>query len=653
MHPQSPAYELTKWPPPEDWPVSADKSGEVISRIRDPFFDLTPYAERALRIRFDDKRISASNTTRLKQIVCWWLWGERGALNAISVYSYAITIKPVFLLCSKHNIDVCDLKEKPHLIAELATLVAKSRADTFLMLMDELFHAREQIGFVILDQKDLLRLSKQLPEHQLQQTAYIPPRIWLYQVQRLRACLDDFLTHQTALENLFLFCLDAYVKNYGSIEKACATGVRRDFGPFNSDMSWQHEYVGSFASVADKFGVNDLLRKWLRPHDGHQVNDDVSGIQRLTAYFNLVQAAGLAYILNFTAMRSAEGASLRASCLQTEEDEQFGAVYLIQGVTTKTVRDYSATWITSPSVSSAVRAMEAISWLRAQVASFDPNVRFDREFLEDPMLRMPSYEPWGILGSMARVRGPSARHVPGYSHIIEQYAALFDESQLTITAEDLHIAREITPGLNPEVYAVGKVWPLAFHQLRRTTAVNMVASGLVDLSSLQYQLKHLVRAQALYYGRGHSRLRLNQRSKEEYIRTVYEMLARQADNLKDARYVSPLGPKAKDRILNAVDGKDAKALLKSAKSGQLSIRETLLGLCMKRGPCPYGGIDNIAHCSSCPDALFDSKKEKAIRSLKVVVDNRLHKSPDDSPRRRSLMAQKSSILVALNAIKSK
>jgi hypothetical protein len=558
----------------------------------------------------------------------------------------------MFLLCSKHKVDICDLKHNPQLIAKLVGALAKSSLDTFLMLMDELLHAREQIGFVILDQKDLTMLSKKLPKHQLQQTAYIPPRIWLYQVQRLRACLDDFVLHQTKLEDFFIYCLDAYATNYGSIEKACASGGRR-LGPFNSDSGTAHRYLGPFASIAQEFGVDGLFRKWLRPAEGRQVNEAMVGIQRFSTYFSLVQAAGFAYILNFTAMRSGEGSSLRASCLQSEEDEQFGTAYLIRGATTKTIRDESALWITSPTVAVAVRAMESISWLRAQVASFDPNVYFEEEFVGDPPLQMPCYEPWAFIGEVVRARGPNSKQFLGYDQIISRFPALFETSQLTITAEDLHIAREITPSLDPEIYGVGKVWPLAFHQLRRTTAVNMVASGIVDLSSIQYQLKHLTRAQSLYYGRGYSRLRLNQRSKEEYIRTVYEMLARQADKLTDARYVSPLGHQAKERILNVVEHKDANALLKSARKGQLSIRETLLGLCMKRGPCPYGGIDNVAHCSSCSEALFDRRKRKSISSLKAVIDERLRESSKDSPRRRSLIAQQSSISVALNAIKSK
>ncbi|UOO89776.1 hypothetical protein LVJ82_01955 [Vitreoscilla massiliensis] len=51
---------------------------------------------------------------------------------------------------------------------------------------------------------------------------------------------------------------------------------------------------------------------------------------------------------------------------------------------------------------------------------------------------------------------------------------LFDGKELTITEADLEMANRMTFGLDPEKFAVGKVWPLAWHQLRRTGAVVVV-----------------------------------------------------------------------------------------------------------------------------------------------------------------------------------
>jgi hypothetical protein len=41
---------------------------------------------------------------------------------------------------------------------------------------------------------------------------------------------------------------------------------------------------------------------------------------------------------------------------------------------------------------------------------------------------------------------------------------LFDAEQLRITQADLDLARAMTFGLDPDRFAVGKVWPFAWHR---------------------------------------------------------------------------------------------------------------------------------------------------------------------------------------------
>lgn len=653
IRPDSPLYELTRWPPPNDQPVSTDTAGKVISRVGDDIYDFSSYAKIGCRIRFDDMRLTAVNRRRFKRVVCWWLWGPRGKITAVTVSNYATIIKPLFLLASSLNIDVRDLSAKPDCASLIAPMLGVSMFDTFLMLLNELFVGRAELGFTLLDRRTLTNLVRLMPAHELQQTAYIPPRIWLYQVTQLKACVEDYNQHREKLEDLFDYCLQAYISNYGSVEAACHPDGTHRLGPFCSDVSSPHRYIGPFAESAKQFEVDALLTRWLRPSSGKVVNEDLVGIQRLAAYFNLVQAAGMAHILNFTAMRSIEAKGLRSSCFLTEENEHFGVIYMLRADTSKTIREQGTLWITSPSVEASVRALVSIAKLRVSVAKHDPNVHISEQDLNDPLLYTPSYEPWAVIGEVVRDRGPTARQRLGYDQVLARYPSLLDKEKLSITDDDLHVARRITPTLEPKIYTVGSTWPLAFHQLRRTAAVNMTASGLVDTSSIQYQLKHLLREQSLYYGRGFSKLRLNERAREEFIRTTYEMLALQADHLSDARYVSPHGPEGKRRIIRMVEGKDSKEIVKAAKRGLVSFRKTLFGGCTKPGPCPFGGVDNVSQCAWCIDAVIDRQKKDEITSIGRNVKERIDRAPPNSPRRRSLEAQQSSILMALRLIKSK
>ena len=105
-----------------------------------------------------------------------------------------------------------------------------------------------------------------------------------------------------------------------------------------------------------------------------------------------------------------------------------------------------------------------------------------------------------------------------------------------------------------------------------------------------------------------------------------------------------------------VDPVDSKRLTLAAKRGKVSWRETLLGGCTKRGPCEFGGVDNVIRCgggdgkSPCADALFDREREEAIRQLGDVIVLRIAQVPDGSPGRESLNAQLLAVENALHVI---
>src|SRR3954465_14492016 len=124
----------------------------------------------------------------------------------------------------------------------------------------------------------------------------------------------------------------------------------------------------------------------------------------------------------------------------------------------------------------------------------------------------------------------------------------------------------------------------------------MQASGLVSDASLQFQLKHVARAMSLYYGQNHSRVRLEEKAHALYVRVMYESLGRQLQQLTSERFTSPHGEKRKSEMVRLIAPADAKKVIDLAKKGTVAYRPILLGVCTSRTPCPYGGIDNIAHC---------------------------------------------------------
>jgi hypothetical protein len=653
--PEALNFTLQTWPPNDNFPIVIDDVGNVVSYFKDSVWDLTPWTQKVLRLNFGDSicrknnpGISVENSKLFRLIMAWWLYRPGKALRIRTHINNYEVLRQIFIFCSKNNVKASELTRFPKILERLSEAIRPSRANIALSLLHEIFENRNELGFYLLDSNALRALSNCMPKHEKSQTAYIPPRIWLYQVNRLRACLDDFIEHKEKIANCFMFCLHAYSKNAGSLSEACSKTLPRKLLPFSTNVynSLREgiDFYGKFEKALEYFGITELFNRWL----GAKRAASIGGF---STYFNLISYVGTAYIMNFSLMRVEEAFSLRSDCLITEKDEVTGEnIYILKGVTTKTIEDDDACWITSPSTKIAIDVLSTVARLRMIAAEANKNILTNREDLDNPFLMLRPYEPWRQRSDYISQPLSVRPVVQAYSTISSRFPKLFDSKQMTITKEDLEIGILITPTLDSKEFSVGKVWPIAWHQLRRTGAVNMNASGLVSDSSVQYQLKHATRALARYYGQGyyHLKINLNNRARSEYVRTMYEIIATEFSALQSDRFISPHGERRKLQILS-IGVKDHEALTQAAASGKVSYRDTLLGGCTNPKPCPYGGIDHVARCGGgdgrppCEDALFDKSKLSLIRKLDDVITSRLVNAPKGTPLQQSLQAQKRAV----------
>lgn len=650
------AFRPATWPPARDWPVSVDRAGVILSRWGDPVWDLTPLAGTTFKLNFGDgadcrtEPLDSDNADLLRLAVTWRMWGPRSVRAAGTLQATFTMLRAVVALCSRNGILASDLMRFPRVFEQLPDVIAPSRFGSTITELHRIYDSRESLGFFIVDADGLKRLVGAQPDHETVQTPYIPPRIWSYQVQRLRECLDDFLGVSEQVEAFFHYCIEAYSSNYGSLVAALAKDRDSDRAPFNKNSRTRPGtvYLGTFSENADNHRVTSVLTKWLG------VSRDDLTVRSFSAYLSLVNIAGVAYVANFTMQRKEEVASLRTSCLTWEEDERLGRVPIICGETTKTDNDSDARWVASPSVEVAVNAMAVIARMRMISDRANPVVAASKLDEEDPYLFANPSEPWGSgKVTVYHVR----REVDSMAEVIRHYPALFDSDQLRITEADLRVARQLTPNLPGDKFAVGQIWPLAWHQYRRTSAVNMFASGLISDSSMQNQMKHSSRLMPLYYGRGYTRLHLNEQVEATVVAAMYESMAAQLRTAMSERFVSPHSDERKQAIVvNLVSTKDVKTLTAWARNGKVSFRENRLGGCMKSGACEYGGVESVARCAGgdggkpCSDVLFDRAKEPQIRGDLKRIDDEIANLSEDSPRRRALLADRRGLENYLNVI---
>lgn len=648
VHPHAANFRPPSWPPPPDWPPILNADGKPACLYRDPIWPLDVWAGTPCKLNFGDgrksrgsARIDPANAELLRQCTTWFMYGPRGCRTAGSLKNKFWSIKPLFAICSQEGILASDLMRFDLVIEKVAQALAKSRFDHVLSYLHDISDASKLLGFCLLNQEGLARLAKLRPEHEKEQTPYIPPRIWTYQLKRLRECLQDYTEHQDRIEDCFRFCLEAYAESHGSLKAAMSSTAATSKSPFQNRPSKTSK--GPFKLTTDRFGVTGLLERWIGPFTNEKSEKQII---KLSQYLDLVSKAGLAYLLNFSLMRIEEGYSLRSDCLLVEHDKTHGDIPMLVGATTKTDPDSDARWPVSKSAAIAIEAMKHIAALRMLCAHERDDLGITEEDKITPYLMSYQYEPW----SRGKSKPYGTRPKPwSYQQFLSSYPLLLDNEQITITAEDLRIALQITPTLNQDAFKIGVAWPFAYHQLRRTGAVNMQASGLVDEPSLQLQLKHQTRAMTLYYGRNHSRLALNEETRTIYLKAMYQERAHALRSIQGPQFVSPLGETRKAAIVHLIAEKDAVALSKAIKRGEVSARNIRAGFCFNPRPCPYGGIESITHClgeedsKGCPDLLLDKTKVGDIKRYEKAVDDQLAVVHPDSPRCRALQGEKRAI----------
>lgn len=648
--PTARSFRPPSWPPPKDWVCIEDKDGNPVSTYGDSSWNLTPWVGKTTTFNFGDGPklhaaspvIDPANAEILRQLVTYRAWGPRAASAVSTLLGCANSYRQITLICSKNRILASDLSRYPAVIDQVAQTLPPSGYNVIVADLERLRDARDFLGFELLNAAGIQRLKAAQPDHQSEQTEYIPPRIWNYVVKRVAACTQDYLAHQAQIEECFAFCLNAYVQNDAvayreKTGKAHANPFQKS-PPRSTGKRSGITYLGSFADTAQRFGIKALIERWV---------GDIKSIQGFTTYLRLVQYASLTDIAAFTLMRIEEATSVRWNCWTWENDPVFGRISLIQAETTKTDSDDRGLWITSPSVEPSIKTLQSIAKMRlSSVGQWDEEA--------NAALITAALEPWGCGRSSARQAGVKPS-ILSLGEVVRTFPKLFDLAEITITLDDIGITKVVCPSLNAERFQVGKPWPLAWHQFRRTGAVNMFASGEISDSSMQVQMKHLTRWQPLFYGRGNTALHLNDSARVLLVNAQYEAMGRQLAEVHSDRFVSPYGADHKAKLLapanggepiNLISEGDAQHYAKAARKHQMNFRATVLGGCMKNGQCDGDCVTSVGDCAGgdgkapCINVLFDRSRADTNQKRLEGIIMQLEMTLPDTPRYRFLEQEK-------------
>lgn len=646
-------YRPPSYPPPDDWPVSVDINGNELSYYGDNKWDYSAFGYSGYN--FGKQGLDDKNLALAKQVMIFVLYHSSfypGSYQGAKIY-FNLIIK-IAKICSINNVPMDEVSRFPKIFKQISDKIQCSKSKEYVSYLHKLLAYKDELGFTIADKNMISYLARNLSEHEVIQHPYIPPRLYVYQLNRLSECLDDFFKNEIKIIDAFNWILNAYEANQKVIStQGLRKGLLSPFINFDSYRNSRVIYQGNFEKFLKDFGLYELLEKW-------SVKSRISKnssftLNQFSKYLNLIRSVSVLYILNYSLQRRDEACSMRADCFSIEHDHKLGPIAMLSGETTKTDQDSDARWVTSKLVEKAVRAATSIANLRMKNAPDE----IKKEVGGNHYLLTPAFEPW-VLGT--NYKESRIKYIE-FGVLDALHPAFFDKKELLITEDDAKIALSLTPNLgSKDWFGIGKIWRFGAHQLRRTNCINMFASNMVSDSSIQFEMKHLSRLMSLYYGRNYTNLRLNSDVETQLIVESYKSIYRQFSEVigNSYEYIKPHSRiNVPIEIVNLVDEKDEKCFIDLAKRGEIGCRLTLLGLCLKRGVCEYGGIESVSKCvgsdggNICSDAIFMRKNKDKLIKLRDSQLDEIKLVDIHSPRYKALDNEIRAIGIYLNVIERK
>ena len=639
-------FETHEFPPKAEFCISVSSNGNHKSRYSDDFWDMSEHD--FYGFDFGQYRLTKVNLILLKQVIFLHLYHMPLFPGTLRVVSKKLGM--LGQLCrylDKNEIRLDQLYRFPNTAIELSDLYTPGQFERLIRTLQQLFVERDTLGWLIADLNYIDKLKKASKPSVSIQNAYIPPRLWQSVIESAKSVMVDFEEQKKSLEKAWTWIHVSYRQNIESGYYHC--------NPFRQDCmnesgrSGRVRYVGGSTKFLKEYGIMAALERWF---DQKLVSQN--SIRILTNYVNLVRDCAFLNILAHSMQRLSEGLSMRSDCFLVDDDPYFGQVAMLTGETTKTDLDSDARWVVPIDLKHTVDILSFISRLRID----NTFMKVGMGIRENPYLMLGSGECWlprGLNSEEAIIEKTGGFNLNG---AIKKYPKVFCPSELKITQEDYNIACSLTPELTQKKwFKVGSQWHFNPHQFRRTLAVNMYSQNVPD-SVIQWQMKHRTVQQSYYYGRNHTRLFVNkgvgdfckkERDKDTVLTMVDVVKNERKDNFLATAY-NPVAPE----ILSLIEEKSYKKLEAAAKKGQISVRPTLLGLCMASS-CKYGGVESAIHCAGidgkapCKDAVFRKRNSEKLCALKERNEKEMTELDTLAPRYSKLDNENKAIEVFLNA----
>ncbi len=578
---------------PADMPVSYNTAGCVVSRFGDISWNLSSMSTDGTSVktlyfyRADGATVSGlSWLIREQHKALMWLHMDAGKTRAwVTLLHTNLALAAWCEKASEKGVDLYTLLTNPEWITEGSKQLNRAYVDQTSAALKTLWRHRQQLGAPADIQLQTLRkaLNKEAKSRpETQQTPLIPSRLYC-------AILAGLTDRMSLIERELDVLLDAYAQN---------RAASRDSAKCSSSSEREVFRAEALADTAER-----MKGLGYEPSPGRALEQFVAG--RLAEH----QLSLMLVVGAYSGMRVGEASILPLENVLVDFEHLGSKHYELQGFTHKLHKGVKrpTTWVTSDQGARAVLLAQRIARAIRQQHSEPPKA--GQQALLFPSATNPyrSMSDSAFQRSLTILRGDICP-------VIEQS----DIDEL----DRLEMAR----GWARDDIVVGKRWPLAFHQLRRSLAVYAHRSGMVSLPALKAQLQHITQEMSAYYSDGFSRAVNLVFDKTHFS---HEWKAAKAESSYFAYAFGVLFSdddllgQGAQRMANTVESRSRQDTLRLFEENKLAYRETPLGGCVSTEACKTDPLEPIPyHCleTNCVNqVVFGKRLEHVIRFQEVAV----------------------------------
>jgi hypothetical protein len=602
--------------PSDNFVISRDLAGNVLSRYGDLSYDLSPYSSTKkgkTKIPFDAIAKKYQSEAHWLWFICYRFGKGRNKNNySVSVLYSRFTgfIKPLCRFAKLHNVSAIQVLETKKLLAKFIHKNNTAMFNKQVLPTLTLYHSlTDLIGFNVAFTDsviDILNKRNQTTSTKKNQTELIPPRLYGIWLKEAWSIVEEFESNSDGIKHMTYQLANEKPPH------------KKEYTP---DMR-----IGAWDCWIDRFNLSILANS----------RDFSTSRRSFCLYLSDVMLICKGLIHFYSGMRDDEVLSLNYHCLQLDKVNNRKRARLLGNTTKYIGSKKQAQWVTTLDIERVITVLQTIVEPIANLidVTLEPNIK--KGETPCPLFLTTNY----LISQGYRKRHPfgKTKNWSGNSSSLS-INTLFNSDLMRISEEDIEYLEKFEPERNwrQSKYAVGNIWHIKSHQYRRSLAVYSAQSGLVSIGSLQLQLKHLCQEITFYYGNGAERAGnifdiksknhmahefLKEKPLADYTAWVWQILF--SDEKLDG-----INGKVIERTIKAntperqtVLRQDRKKTIKQFKDGQRAYTETPLGGCEKTTPCDKKLMHSITACIDCDRAdLKPSKVNRTIDSMTIFVNS--------------------------------